>query len=189
MNNRVDISEFTRRLDAVLAAYKKLPAEIATVAVNFSKDRFRDQAWLDRGKEAWKPLKSPRTRKGRRSQTILVDTARLKRSIRKVKVTRQQIIIGSNEPYAKIQNEGGKINKTVRVKSHQVRSYRRKAHTRSRAGRTERIKAQTIKSYTVKSHARKMNTTIPSRRFMGVSYRLSNRIVTLTTIRFRNALK
>lgn len=189
MKNRVNISEFTRRLDAVLAAYKKLPTEIATVAVNFSKDRFRDQAWLDSTKEKWTPLKNPRKRKGRRSQTILVDTGRLKRSIRKVKVTQNEIIIGSDAPYAKIQNDGGTINKTVRVKSHQVGSHRRRAYTRTRDGRTEKIKAQTIKTYRVKSHTRKMNTTIPARRFMGESQRLARRITTLTVYRFRNALK
>lgn len=189
MSNRVDISEFTRRLDAVLAAYQKLPTEIATVAVNFSKDRFRDQAWLDRTKEKWTDLKNPRNRKGRRSQTILVDTSRLKRSIRKIKVTQDQIIIGSDAPYAKIQNDGGTINKTVQVKSHQVNSHRRRAYTRTRDGRTETIKAQTVKAFRVKSHTRKMNTKIPARRFMGNSYRLTNRIETLVTVRFKNALK
>lgn len=189
MNNRVDISEFTRQLDAVLTVYKKLPTEIATVAVNFSKDRFRDQAWLDRTIEKWAQLKNSRNRKGRRSQTILIDTGRLKRSIRKIKVTQNQIIIGSSEPYASIQNDGGEIKKTVQVKSHQVNSYRKRGYTRTRNGRTESIKAQTVKSFRVKAHTRKMNTKIPARRFMGNSYRLSNRITTLVTIRFKNALK
>ena len=189
MSNRVDTSEFTHRLDAVLAAYRKLPTEIATVAVNFSKDRFREQAWLDKTKEKWKPLKNARNRKGRRSQTILVDTGRLKRSIRKIKVTQDQIIIGSSEPYASIQNDGGEIKKTVQVKSHQVRSHRRRAYTRSRNGRAETVKAQTIKSFNVKSYSRKMNTKIPARQFMGKSDRLNRRIVTLITVRFKNALK
>ena len=185
----VDISDFTRKLDAILAAYKKLPTEISTVAVNFSKDRFRDQAWLDQTKEKWQPLKNPRKRKGRKSQTILVDTGRLKRSIHKVKVTQEQVVIGTNEPYAEIQNEGGTIRKTVQVRAHQVKSYRRRAYTRTRQGRTENIKAQTVKPFRVKPHARKMNTTIPSRRFIGQSNRLSRRIVTLATVRFNNALK
>lgn len=189
MAKKPDISDFSRKLDAVLNAYKKLPTELATVAVNFSKDRFRDQAWLDTTEEKWQDLKQPRQRKGRRSQTILVDTGRLKRSIRKVKVTQNEIVIGSNEPYAKIQNEGGTINKTVRVKAHQVKSHRRRAYTRQRDGRSERIKAQRVNTYAVKSHTRKMNTKIPSRRFMGHSRRLERRMITLITYRFRNALK
>lgn len=187
--NRVSTSEFTRRLDAVLDAYKKLPTEIATVAVNFSKDRFREQAWLDSTKQSWAPLANKRNRKGRRSQTILVDTGRLKRSIRKVKVTQNQIIIGTDVPYAEIHNEGGEIKKTVTVKSHQVGSHRRRAYTRTRDGRSENVQAQTVRSYVVKSHTRKMNLKIKSRRFLGNSDRLSRRIVTLVTIRFNNALK
>lgn len=189
MAKKPDISDFTKKLDAVLGAYKKLPTELATVAVNFSKDRFRDQAWLDTTEDKWQDLKQPRQRKGRRSQTILVDTGRLKRSIRKIKVTQNEIIIGSSEPYAKIQNDGGEIKKTVLVKSHQVKSHRRRAYTRQRGGRTESIKAQKVNTYTVKSHARKMNTKIPSRRFMGDSKRLKRRMITLITYRFRNALK
>lgn len=189
MAKQPDISDFTRKLDAVLSAYKKLPTEVATVAVNFSKDRFRDQAWLGETKEKWKDLKQPRKRKGRKSQTILVDTARLKRSIRKIKVTQNEIVIGSDVPYAKIHNEGGEIKKTVQIKAHQVKAHRRRAYTRVRDGRTENIKAQKVKTFAVKPHARKMNTKIPSRRFMGKSKRLERRIVTLITYRFRNALK
>jgi phage gpG-like protein len=187
MSNRVDISEFTRRLDSVLETYRRLPTEIAVIAVNFSKERFRDQAWLDETKHKWKPRKNKRP--GRRSQTLLVDTGRLKRSIRKIKATPEQVIIGTDVPYAEIHNEGGEINKTVNVKSHAIKSHRRKAYTRNRSGRAERIKAQTIKAHTVKAHARKMNLKIPSRRFMGNSYTLARRIELHVTARFIRALK
>ena len=190
MSNRiVDISDFTRKLDSVLNTYKKLPTEIATIAVNFSKERFRDQAWLDTSKTKWKPRKTQRGRSGRRSQTLLVDTGRLKRSIRKIKATPDQVIIGTDVPYAEIHNEGGTINKTVSVKSHIIKSHRRKAHTRTRKGRSEKVKAQTVKAYTVKAHSRKMNLKIPSRRFMGKSYTLTRRIELHITARFMRALK
>lgn len=189
MSNRVNISEFTRRLDSVLETYRRLPPEIAVIAVNFSKERFRDQAWLDETKHKWKPRKTQRGRTGRRSQTLLVDTGRLKRSIRKIKATTEQVIIGTDVPYAEIHNEGGEINKTVNVKSHVIKSHRRKAHSRNRNGRSERVKAQTIKAYTVKAHTRKMNLKIPSRRFMGNSYTLARRIELHTTARFRRALR
>jgi len=45
--SKVDISDFIRRLDALSNAYKKVPNEVAALAVNFSKERFREQAWLD----------------------------------------------------------------------------------------------------------------------------------------------
>lgn len=188
-NNNVDMREFTNRLDAVLQTYQKLPTEIATIAVNFSKERFRDQAWLDKTKHAWKPRKKMRGRSGRASQTLLVKSGRLKRSIRKIKATTDEVIIGTDAEYAEIHNEGGKIDKTVNVKAHTVRSHRREAHTRTRSGRTEKIKAQTIKSFRVKAHIRKMNTKIPSRRFIGESFTLIRRIELHTIARFRRALR
>ena len=189
MRRKADISDFEKKIDALLSTYKKLPTEIATIAVNFSKERFRDQAWLDKTKSKWKPRKTKRGRTGKRSQTLLVDTGRLKRSIRKIKATPKQVIIGTDVPYAQIHNDGGTINKSVNVKSHVIKSHRRKSHTRERKGRTEKIKAQTVKAYTVKAHTRKMNTKIPARRFIGNSYTLTRRIELHITARFMRALK
>ena len=60
MRKIADISQWTRKMKELKATYAKLPNEIATVAVNFSKERFRDQSWLDETKERWKPRKKPR---------------------------------------------------------------------------------------------------------------------------------
>lgn len=188
MDGKVDTSEFTRRMDAILNTYKTIPAEIAVIAVNFSKERFRDQAWMDETKHNWAKRKTQRGRE-RRNQTILVDTARLKRSIRKIKANSKQVIIGSDVPYAEIHNEGGEINKTVNVKSYTVKSYERKSHTRTRKGRTETVKAYTVKSHTIEAHTREMNLKIPSRRFLGNSYTLQRRIELHITARFMKALK
>ncbi len=187
MANNVDMREFTSRLDAVLQTYQRLPTEIATIAVNFSKERFRDQAWLDRTKYAWKPLK--KKRKGRRSQTILVKTGRLKRSIRKIKATTDEVIIGTDVEYAEIHNDGGVIDKVVNIKEHTVKAHRRKAHTRTRAGRTQKIKAQTVNSFKVKAHKRRMHTEIISRRYIGESFTLLRRMELHTIARFRRALR
>ena len=56
-------------------------------------------------------------------------------------------------PYAKIHNEGGKLNGTVTVRAH-----RRKNGSK------------------VKSHSRKMNSTIPARPFMVTGSRLIDKI-------------
>lgn len=189
MANNVDMTSFTRRLDAVLQTYQRLPTEIATIAVNFTKERFREQAWLDRTKHNWVPRKNIRGRSGRRSQTLLVNKGRLKRSIRKIKATPDEVIIGTDVEYAEIHNEGGRIDGTVNVKAHTIKSHRRKAHTRTRAGRTEKIKSQTVRSFTIKAHTRKMNTKIPSRRFIGESFTLIRRIELHTIARFRKALR
>ena len=176
---KVDITEFARKLDAVTKAYSRIPAEVATIAVNFSKERFRDQAWLDETKQSWKPRKRRRAGGKKRSQTLLVNTGRLKRSIRKISADTNAIIIGTDVPYAQIHNEGGTINETVTVKTH-----RRRAHTRKRDKRVE-----TVKEHTVNSHTRKMNTKIPERPFIGNSATLKKRIILHITARFSAALK
>ncbi len=181
------IKEFFRKMDAVAAAHDKLPNEIAAIAVKFSKDRFRSQSWLDYAEKKWPPR--ARRRKGkRRSQTLLVDKGYLKRSVRKIIANNQHIIIGTDAPYAQIQNDGGTIKETVTVSQHTRHSYKRKAHNRQRAGRTERIKATTIKSHVVKSHRRKMNITIPSRKFLGQSNALEQQLIGHVKSRFDEAL-
>jgi phage gpG-like protein len=179
---KVNTTDFVRKLDALTKAYKNIPTEVATIAVNFSKDRFRNSNWLDDDREKWQKLKHPRTGKtGKPSnnQTLLVKTGRLKRSIRKISATEDKVIIGTDVPYAQIHNEGGTITGAAIVKTHAVKS-----HTRTRKGRKE-----TVKAHIVKAHSRKMNVKIPKRQFMGNSYTLQKRITLHITARFTRALK
>ena len=189
MRKIADISQWTRKMKELKATYTKLPNEIAAIAVNFSKERFRDQAWLDETKERWKPRKKPRKGGQKRSQTLLVDTGRLKKSIRKISADANRVVIGTDVPYAYIHNYGGNITGTFKVQAHTVKSHRRRSHTRTRAGKTEKIKAQTVKAHAVKAHTRKVNTRIPQRQFLGESYTLRRRIYLLTAARFSRALK
>ena len=102
--NKPDISEWTRAMMALKDTYKKLPPEIAALAVNFTKERFRSSNWLDEAPEKWKPRKKNRRGTPKRSQTLLVDTGRLKRSIRKIEANTSRIVIGTDVPYASIHN-------------------------------------------------------------------------------------
>lgn len=177
--SKVDISDFTRKLDAVSKAYAKVPNEVAALAVNFSKERFREQAWLDKTKTSWKPRAMRRKGGRKKSQTLLVNTGRLKRSIRKIYANENSVLIGTDVPYAQIQNDGGTISSNVTVKQ-----YNKKAYSRTRKNRKE-----TVKAHPVKSHSRKMNTKIPARQFIGDSYTLQRRIYLLIASRFARALK
>ena len=177
--SKVDISDFTNKIDALSKAYSKIPNEVAAIAVNFSKERFRDQAWLDKSKDKWKPRAQRRKGGAKKSQTLLVDKGRLKRSIRKIHADENTVIIGTDVPYAQIQNDGGTINQTVTVKS-----FNKKSYSRTRKGRKENVKA-----HTVQSHSRKMNLKIPSRRFIGSSYTLERRIYLFIAASFARALK
>jgi phage gpG-like protein len=190
--NRVDLSDFTRKMSSLSRTYKTLPNEIAAVAVNFSKERFVSQSWLDSTKTKWEPRK--RQRKGRGSQTLLVKTGRLKRSVRKILATETQIVIGTDVPYAQIHNDGGKINKVVAVKAHtrnkmgKVKRGTGVFNVRTRKERT-RTKTEKVGDIKVKAHTREMNTTIPQRQFIGESYTLTKRITNLIAARFMRALK
>lgn len=182
------MQDFIQKIDALANAYKKLPTEIATIAVNFSKERFREQNWWNTSKTQWKARKINRKGSKKKSQTLLVDTGRLKRSIRKISANENQIIIGSDVPYAQIHNDGGTIRETVTVKSYNKKAYNRKAHTRTVRGRKQNVKAGTIKSHNVNSHTRNMNVTIPARPFIGQSAELEKRILNHIQTAFEKAL-
>ena len=166
--SKVDISEFVRIIEAINKAGKALPAELASIAVNFSKERFRERAWFDRSKEPWERRKLRRKGGKKRSQHLLVDTGRLKRSIRKIYADQNLIIIGTDVPYAEIHNNGGEIEKTVTVKQHI-----RKEHSRKRKGR----KKELVKSHVVKTHKRTMKLKVPARPFIGESYALQQNLI------------
>lgn len=166
---------FTRKLDRLTKLYPRLPKMAGVVAVNFSKERFRAQNWLNHSTEPWQARK--RKTKGKRG--TLIKSGRLKRSIRLVRVTPNSATIGTDVPYAKIHNEGGRVNVTQSVSAHS-----RKAHSRRRKGRKE-----TVKEHTVKAHSRKVNFMMPRRQFMGASAVLDKKIERTLTAELMRALK
>lgn len=183
------MNEFVRMVDNLIKARKALPNEVAVLAVKFSKDRFRDQAWYDNNKEAWKARKKRREGGKRKSQTLLVNSGRLKRSIRKIKADQNEVRIGSDVPYAEIHNNGGKITANANVRSYTKKAHSRKAHNRSRKGNIESVPAQNVSSHRIKAHRRKMNTTIPQRQFIGNSAKLARDIENLIVDRFEKAMR
>lgn len=154
--------DFIAKLDRLTKLYRKFPEMAAIEAVNFSKERFVRKNWVDRNATAWKPRKpSPEWHSEEQNRaaargSLMVKSGRLKRSIRKIKVTRTSVTIGTDVPYAQAHNEGEIINTTVNVK----------AHSRKRKGREHQVKAFT----------RKRKITLPERRFIGESAILLRRI-------------
>jgi phage gpG-like protein len=155
---------YIAKLNKLSKLYKKFPDMAAIEAVNFSKERFVQKNWVDKSRTKWKS----RQRKDRGS--LMVRSGRLKRSIRKLKATRNSVIIGTDVPYAQAHNEGATIKKTVNVKQ----------HTRKRKGR---------ETETVKAHRRKMNLKLPERRFIGQSALLGRRIERLLQKEINDILK
>lgn len=148
--------DFKKQLQEFITYRNNLTKIIGNEAVNFYKKSFTRQGFIDEGGvEKWKPRKERGKRKSKRA--IGVKTGRLRRSPRITKLSIMQVDVGSDVPYAKPFNEGAVIRTTARVRAHLRRGRKGGRHT-------------------VKYHTREMNTTIPSRRFMGKSAFFNKRI-------------
>lgn len=158
---------FAAIVDDVTRAINAMPARVGTCAVNFSKQRFVQQNWHDTTPEPWKPRS--RTRRGgerRQSGAILVDSGRLKRSIRVVSADSNRVIIGTDVPYAEIHNEG--LDGEVSVRKHSRRSRKGRLHI-------------------VKAHKRRVH--MPQRRFLGESQALATQLEELMIKEIKNAIE
>lgn len=173
------MSEMLDKFEKINKTYNRLPTQIATIAVNFSKERFVRQNWFDTVEEPWKPRRQRRKGGRKRSQTLLVDSGRLKRSIRKIYAGKDTIIIGTDVPYAEIHNSGGLIRGNAFIRTHT-----RRAHLRKRAGRKEHVHA-----HAVQAHSRKVNMRMPKRQFIGDSAELRKRITEFITRSFNDAIQ
>ncbi|GAB6121671.1 phage virion morphogenesis protein [Dysgonomonas termitidis] len=173
-----EAQEYVRIFNRIESAVRAIPARVAVLAVNFSKERFIKKNWIDRSVEGW-----PKTKKKKGS--TLVASGRLKQSIRKVSVTPSRVVIGTNVPYARIHNEGGEISGTERVRSFVRKSHRRRSHTR----KGKRIKATTVKEYRVKSFSREYHRKFIRRQFIGQSQELGNRISKLIQSEIDKAIR
>jgi phage gpG-like protein len=164
-----EAQQFLKYVDVLTKALDRLPQKIAEEAKNFSKERFVKQNWIDGsgGQERWAKRAKARGGKQRSAGAVLVDSSRLKKSIRIVSVTPAEVVIGSDVPYAKIHNEGA-VNLTESVKAH---------NRESRKGKVHQVKAFT----------RKMN--MPKRQFLGPSRALDIRLERMITREFTQALE
>lgn len=145
--------EIARKLRTALVNH--VPKRIAADAERHFKMSFRNQGFTDHGLDRWQPLKRPRTGRGKPLKgRILKGTGLLANSIRVARADWQAIQVvagGQHVPYAKIHNEGGRIQGTFNVRSHT---------RRKRDGSRVPVRA----------FSRTVNTVIPRRQFMGDSF-------------------
>lgn len=129
---------------------------VGGLAVEFFKDRFRQQGWRDEGFEPWEGRRTPD--KNTRRRSILTKTGRLKRSPRVIFKSKYKVFVGTDVPYAQPHNEGfeGQVQQSVR--GHRVREH-------ARRGRTPTV----VKAHERKAHRRTVDMSIPKRQFMGDS--------------------
>lgn len=167
--------DFLQKLNRLSKLYKKFPQLAGIEAENFSKERFVRKNWVDKTAIPWKKNATPpdwvpeKWRKKGGSLMIGKGSGKLKRSVRRIAVTRNSVTIGTNMPYAQIHNEGGAITQNLQIK----------AHSRKRKGRNEDVKA----------HSRKREIKIPQRQFIGESAVLLRRIERLVQREINEILK
>lgn len=146
----------------------QLPKMVGNTTKSFIEGNFRAQGWQGEGFSPWKPNQ----RKGR----ILVKSGNLRNSTSYI-TSPNTVTLYNNVPYAKIHNQGGKIQKIATVTAHTRRAHTRKDKTKGRIA---------VPSSTVKTHSRQMNLTIPRRTFFPTAQRDSR---VLNQALQRNTLK
>jgi phage gpG-like protein len=191
---------FIRIASNVRSAMATIPYKAGVIMVAFSKQRFQQQNWINHGTEPWqrRSRKKGWSNKGKvknnSGRAILIQSGRLRRSIRIVNTTANSATIGSDTPYAAIHNNGGRVTGTQRVRTH-VRINKKRDSVgvvSSKEGkRSTRIRFGKLASgiSIVREHTRKMNHYMPRRRFMGESKYLSNQIGRMIEAEILNALK
>lgn len=143
------------------------PRVLGNMAVNFYLDRFRYQNWIGATTEPWRQRKA---NKGRNSgRALLVQSGRLRRSIRITRITGSTVAIGSDVPYARAHNEGFKGS--VSVKAFTRNKYTKEKTGSGKFSKSGKERMKTVQrisgTVSVKAHTRKMN--LPRRQFMGYS--------------------
>jgi len=186
----LEIKDFNNKLNGLQRALKSLPRKVGAQAVVFYKRRFIEQAWADNATEPWQKRKPGAKRNTGRG--ILMDTGRLRRSIRVISTTHNSVTIGTDAPYAKAHNEG--FRGSVQVPEHIRNRYQKVKYgtgiysikSRKERQRTvkEKVEGGEIK---VKAHMKRMN--LPKRQFMGNSAVLNDQIKRLVLAEINKALR
>jgi phage gpG-like protein len=157
------------KLQQTLAA---LPAKAGAVVVHHSLESFHDQGWTDSSLEPWSPRLSKNGKNTGRA--ILVQSGRLRRSIRVLTATADSVTVGTDVPYAQIHNEGGTISHPARdtilnFTEHKGIDYEIHGKKSMRLAKVQTINQQrgikAIRRATIKEHT----TTMKKRQFIGNS--------------------
>lgn len=165
-NFSIPIKEMEKSFRSALIT---LPVKLGNEGVNFALDNFKRQAFLGNTAEPWRRRKNP-TKWGqapkRNGRAILVDSGRLRRSIRITSMSKNEVRIGTDVPYAKVHNEGLRI------------------------GQIQTVKGFTRKNgQDVKAHTRRVNQRIPKRQFLGSSPFLTRKIERVVLAEVKKALR
>jgi phage gpG-like protein len=178
MANTFPLNELEKHFKGVL---KDVPVLLGNDAVNFFKDSFKNQGWLGNSFQPWKPRKTV-TKWGKtprnNGRAILVDSGRLRRSIRVTSIQAMRIVIGTDVPYARAHNEGVRLGLIQKVKEYKRNLTKLGITSKKQLKSRSNIEFGRVATgqTTVKEHTRRINQNIPQRQFMGYSPYLQKRL-------------
>ncbi len=174
---RYDFPDFkiTRmRIDDV---FRNLPTWAGNAALNFFLDSWQRQGWFDSGLSKWEPRKKADTKRGNRA--LLIGSGRLRRSLR-LRTGAGWYEVYTDNPYAKIHNEGGTIKQTVTPRQRRyfwaMYFQAKKEEDAAKAKVKIKAKAEEAENWKAMALSKTLTIKIPSRRFMGDSELLTRRI-------------
>jgi len=169
-------------------AITRLPNEIGKTAVKFFTDRFRAEAWTDRSAERWKPRKHDY---GQKKRKILTKSGRLKRSIRILQKSNNNVIVGSKLPYAAAHNKGMTLHPRVSQKMKQF-AWRKYYQNVGKNGEVKKQGSATgasmWKAIALKKVGEKLTVKLPKRKFIGNSALLNRKIERTMIDEIQNAI-
>lgn len=181
-NIALPIHEMERRFRSLIV---RLPAIAGNEALNFFLDNFRRQAFPGNTMQVWPSRKNPNKwgKVKRPGRALLIDSGRLRRSIRVIKSSNDAVVIGTDVKYAKAQNEGFKGTVVQNVGAHQRNVFGKVK------GSTGRSKRGVVGTVGVNAHTRTIKQNIPARRFMGPSPYLTQKLKRIIELEISKALR
>ncbi|MBY0244052.1 MAG: phage virion morphogenesis protein [Sphingobacteriaceae bacterium] len=178
-----------REINQIAKAYDRIVSRAGAEGVQFFKQRFTEQNWVDNSTQTWKRSRRPDKR-------ALIGTGVLRRSIRVVSKSDTRIVIGTDAKYAKIHNEGGKIPITPQMRKYFWAKYyelkgdvsedKKGRERKNKRNRNLNKQANTFKAMAL---TKKDSLRIPKRQFMGASAMLNKRIERILHSELQKALK
>lgn len=161
---RFDFPDFKVTRTAIDDIFKNLPVWAGNAALNFYRDSWRRQGYIDRSFVRW-----PQRSNTQSGKAVLVQSGRLRRSLR-LSTGATWFEVSTDVPYAKAHNEGETITQTVTAKQRGYFWARHKAaKDAGRSGEADRWKRMAL--------SKTLTITMPKRQFMGESDLLRRRIV------------
>lgn len=159
----MDFPDFKATQIRLEEVFNNLPTWAGNAALNFFKDSWRRQGFIDRSFKRW-----PK-RAGDSGRQILVKSSRLRRSLR-LRVGPGWFEIYTDVPYAKAHNEGETIRQVVTTRQ-------RRFFWAMHAKHKRRGRMQEADKWKALALSQEITIKMPKRQFMGKSKFLERRIV------------